>query len=208
MERLEKLIQWYENNTTSNYEELICKELKVINDMFDELDDLEEKLFIDKIIRIFCEVLENHHDKIDSLEGMIEHLTYNSNKQQNFVPVYAPQMEGFETDEQLQKAFTYYLTHEVKKPLSSYTINDYCSRIKILWKTFYDAYKNQELSQNLRVMEEQVTPDEPLLNVYNHLREICDYIHFQIEKEKDNKNWINARAAFNKFQEFAINTLR
>ena len=207
MKRLDELIKWYEDNASNKYEKMICEELKVINNMFDELEDYDEQLFIDKIIRTFCEVVDNHRDKIDDLEGRIDYFG-SCNNQQNFVPVYAPKMQGFENDEQVRKAFTYYLTHEVQKALSSYTINDYCSRIKILWKTFYEAYKNQELPDNLRVIEEKMSFGNPLLNAYRHAEEIHYYIHFQIEQDKENRNWTNARAAFNKFQEFVLYSMK
>ena len=60
MERLDKLIKWYEDNASNKYEKMICEELKVINHMFDKLEDDDEQLFVDKIIPTFCEIVENH----------------------------------------------------------------------------------------------------------------------------------------------------
>ena len=39
MKRLDELIKWYEDNASNKYEKMICEELKVINNMFDELEE-------------------------------------------------------------------------------------------------------------------------------------------------------------------------
>lgn len=107
--------------------------------------------------------------------------------------------EEFSDDKQLQAAFTSYC---LKNGKSSYTANDYCSRIKNLWKNFYNEYKEGKLEDDLKPVEEIIDSDYPLLNVYHHADILYKYVMIKIDETGGNRNWTNARAAFNKFDKF------
>ena len=107
--------------------------------------------------------------------------------------------EEFSDDKQLQAAFTSYC---LKNGKSSYTANDYCSRIKNLWKNFYNEYKEGKTEDDLKPVEEIIDSDYPLLNVYHHADMLYKYIMIKIDETDGNRNWTNARAAFNKFDKF------
>ena len=102
-------------------------------------------------------------------------------------------------DKELQAAFTDYCLQNGK---SSYTANDYCSRIKNLWRTFYQAYQSGELPDELEIRKEKIQSDSPLLNAYYHADELHCYISMKVAGTDGNRNWLNVRAAFNKFDEF------
>ena len=202
MKIIDEQIQWYEQNATRKDDDLIKANLKLINNLFDEIENSEDRIFIDKIISTFCEIMEIQRDVIQEAEYNDMIASGYGPTQSNLIATYVPQMEGFKNDEQLRSAFAYYLTHQVKKPFSSYTINDYCSRIKILWKSFYEECKNNEMPDSIRVLEERVVPDNPLLNAYHHIDEIQYYLNMKISLDKENRNLTNARAAFNKLDKF------
>lgn len=107
--------------------------------------------------------------------------------------------EGFQNDKQLQAAFTSYCLENGK---SSYTANDYCSRIKNLWKTFYNEYKEGKLEDDLKPNKEMIDPNSPLLSVFHHTELLSRYIMIKIDETDGNRNWTNTRAAFNKFDKF------
>lgn len=107
--------------------------------------------------------------------------------------------KGFHNDKQLQAAFTSYCLENGK---SSYTANDYCSRIKNLWKNFYNEYKEGKLEDDLKPKEEMIDPDSPLLSVFHHTELLSRYIMMKIDETDGNRNWTNTRAAFNKFDKF------
>lgn len=106
---------------------------------------------------------------------------------------------SFKDDKQLQAAFIDYCLSNGK---SSYTANDYCSRIRNLWKNYYKEYKESELGDELKPCDEMISPENPLLNVYNHSDVIYRYLIMKLNENEDNRNLLNARAAFNKFDDF------
>ena len=43
------------------------------------------------------------------------------------------------------------------------------------------------------------------MNVYYNIETLCEYIKGKIAETEGNRNWLNARAALNKFDEFRKN---
>lgn len=199
MKEIEEQIKWYDDNATRKDDGLIKANLKLINNLYNEIENSEDKIFLDKIINTFCEIIEIQKDVINDVTMTSEQIGLSSVPNgQAFIVDYSG-IKEFVDDKQIQNAFT---SHYLGKGKSSYTINDYCSRIKNLWKLFYEEYKNGELPKELIVNEEKINSDTPLLNAYHHTDELACYISAKIVCTEGNRNWLNVRAAFNKFDEF------
>ena len=214
MDVIEKQIQWYEENSTSLYDEVVEIELKKINDLYARCCACMDDLFVNEMIGAFCNIIEKQRQRITDLEtesapvyqgegdypfgktcGTYGYMPGNIGEKQSVMP-----LDGnFLDDRQLQAAFTQYCIDMGK---SSYTVNDYCSRIKNLWKNFYGEYKNGELRSDLSEKVPEILWDGILLNVYENVDVIKDYVSEKIEKFEGNRNWANTRAAFNKFYSF------
>lgn len=197
MKKINEQIQWYDKNSTRKDDELIKANLKLINNLYEEIENSEDKIFLDKIINTFCEIIETQRDVINELQA--ESGCYNDSTDY----IYTNQTE-FTDDKQLQEAFTVYC---LKSGKSSYTVNDYCSRIKKSWKAFFAEYQQGTLLEEIEVNEEKINPNNPLLNAYYHADELHCYISMKIAESEGNRNWANTRAAFNKFDEFRSVTL-
>lgn len=192
MKKINEQIQWYDKNSTRKDDELIKANLKLIDNLYSEIENSEDKIFVDKIISTFCEIMETQRDVINELEA--ESWSYNDSTGY----VYTNQTE-FTDDKQLQEAFTSFC---LKSGKSSYTVNDYCSRIKKSWKAFLVEYQQGTLAEEIEVNEEIINPNTPLLNAYHHIEELHCYISMRIATAQGNRNWANTRAAFNKFDDF------
>lgn len=199
MKEIEEQIKWYNDNATRKDDGLIKANLKLINNLYNEIENSEDKIFLDKIINTFCEIIEIQKEVINEVAMAAEQGGLSSApNQQAFVVDYSD-IKEFSDDKQIQNAFTSYCLGKGK---SSYTVNDYCSRIKNLWKSFFEEYKNDGLPKELIVNEEKINSDTPLLNAYHHTDELACYISAKIVGTEGNRNWLNVRAAFNKFDEF------
>lgn len=215
MKKIDEQIQWYEQNATRKDDDYIKANLKLINDLYNEIEYFEDKMFVDKIIGTFCEIIEVQREVIDELHNEAEQSTcYTAPNQHNFVsmrrlnPEDIPwdseeysiiQTGDFQNDKQLQDAFTQYCLSNGK---SSYTVNDYCSRIKNLWNIFYKESQEGKLKEDIVVMKEKTIQNSPLLNAYHHIEELNCYVSMKIAGAKGNRNWLNVRAALNKFDKF------
>ena len=67
MTKIDEQIQWYEQNATRKDEDLIKADLKLINNLYDEVENSEDKIFLDKIVGTFCEIVEIQRNVINSL---------------------------------------------------------------------------------------------------------------------------------------------
>ncbi len=219
MKKIDDQIQWYKQNSNSLYDDMVGIELEKINSLYARYEDHTDEMFVEEMIESFCKIIERQRDKIWDLETEnggtkeadgfgnqpVGHgcmaFAKNSSPKNNGIP-----QDGFQNDKQLQGAFTQYCLNDGK---SSYTVNDYCSRIRNVWNLFYKAYKgeceeNERLPEELMsaVAEDDISSGNPLLNAYNHIEELSCYISMKIAGTDGNRNWANARAAFNKFDEF------
>lgn len=188
MKKIDELIDKYERIADSTYEDLIVIELERLNRLYDKYEDYTDEMFVDEMVDSFLKIIERQQEKISDLKGEIEQPL-----SKNPGPVC---YETFETDKQIQEVFNAYFLNKGK---SSYTVNDYCSRIKNLWRMFYEDFKNGNLPVELEISEEIIKKDSPLINVYNHSDALNCYIGMKMAENKENRNWANTRAAFNNF---------
>lgn len=233
MKKIDDQIQWYKQNSNSLYDDIVSIELEKINSLYDRYEDHTDEIFVDEIIESFCKIIERQRDKIHDLEtesgmyNMTAHplgLSNSTNEAESsfdfssqpfrhrFIAFKSTPaenngilQESFQNDKQLQDAFIQYCLINGK---SSYTVNDYCSRIKNLWKSFYEEHQNGELPEELVVIEEKINPNCPLLNAYHHTDELHCFISMKIAGNDENRNWANTRAALNKFDEFKSSLTR
>ena len=196
--KIDEQIDWYSNNATRKEDDYIKAHLKLAKNLAENVESSEDLIFIEKIIGTFCDIIETQRSVISDLETEVENVAAD-----NYTPAYIAPDEGYSDDAQLQNAFIAYVLCQGK---SSYTANDYCSRIKKIWKSFIADYKDGKTPEELVVDEELSMQDTPLLNAYHHADELNCYISSQIAQDEENRNWANARAAFNKFDEFKTNT--
>jgi hypothetical protein len=105
-------------------------------------------------------------------------------EKENNVPSCLPPEGGFQTDEQVRKAFTNYLTYHVvrktkagkEKPFSVHTIYDYSSRIKVLWEIVYDEWKNSNRDGKIQLDEQAIAPGCNFLNAYHNIPVLQEYV--------------------------------
>lgn len=202
MQKIEKQIQWYKQNSNSLYDDIVRIELEKINSLYDRYEEHTNEMFVEEMIESFCKIIDKQREKINELEYEFanDEMTAFSSQPvgHSFINVLNNQ-EGFQDDKELQFAFTQYC---LRNGTSSYTVNDYCSRIKKIWKSFEDDYQNSELSGELSEMFPEVPWDGILLNVYDNIDILGKYVKEKIDETNGNRNWLNARAALNKFVEF------
>ena len=201
MKKIEEQIKWYDDNATRKDDGLIKANLKLINNLYNEIENSEDKIFLDKIINTFCEIIEIQKEVINDVAMAAEQGGLSSAPNQQAFAVDYSDMKEFSDDKQIQNAFT---SHYLGKGKSSYTVNDYCSRIKNLWKSFYEEYKKGDLPKELIVNEEEINSDTPLLNAYHHIDVLTCYVSMMIAISEGSRNWLNTRAALNKFSDFGV----
>ncbi len=90
----------------------------------------------------------------------------------------------------------------LNKGKSSYTVNDYCSRIKNLWRSFLEEHHSGQLRDDLSFEIPEILRDGVLMNVYDNVDVLKEYVNDKIIKLGKNRNRANTRAAFNRFYEF------
>lgn len=226
MKKIDELILWYEQNSLTTHDYIVSIELEKINSLYDKYKDHSNKMFVEEMIESFCKIIERQQEKAIELEENLKN-EINANNYDNGIfsgsrsfgydymtrsnlsgdgtsAEFEEKIECFQDGKQLQNAFTQYC---LANGSSSYTINDYCSRIKKTWKFFYDDFKNGKLNDDLAAKFPEIPWDDVLMNVYYHIDALSEYVKFKITETNSNRNWLNARAAINKFYEF-INIIR
>ncbi|MBO5726701.1 MAG: hypothetical protein J6S00_06540 [Clostridia bacterium] len=210
MKKIDELILWYEQNALTPHDCMVSIELEKINSLYDRYKDHANEMFVEEMIESFCKIIERQQEKAialeDSLTNEINYNNYNNDfggnhgfmTTQNFKRG-QEKFEDFQDDKQIQNAFTQYCLNNGS---SSYTVNDYCSRIKKTWKSFEDDCKNGKLSDSLASKFPEIPWDGILMNVYYNIEILAAYVRGKIAETEGNRNWLNARAALNKFDEF------
>ena len=220
MESLDRVIEYYDKTKGNGDkdEALIRVDLKHIRDLQWCIENPEDFIFITKIIDTFCEVVETQKEMIESLRGYIDELSsdlthYMGNTQNvhNYMGNKVTSTEelpwdpdAFESDAQLQEEFAKYCIANGK---SSYTVNDYCSRVRKLWKVFLEDYLEDDLPGDLRrqdvfIDEDEIDYENPLLNIFRFTAPLLKYIDKKIKASDGDRNLANARAALKKFDKF------
>lgn len=199
MKQIDEKIRWLEQNATRKDDNLIKAKLKMVNHLYEEIEHSEDKLFMDEIIGTFLEIMDIQRGVIVDLIMEAESGGGYTPGQHSFVAAYTLPQGGYHDDKQLQAAFAAYLTSKGK---SSYTINDYSSRIRNLWKSFYNDSKIGELPDELLVDEESILQDHPLVNAFHHSEELNAYISMKMASAENKRNLANTQAAMRRFEDF------
>ena len=208
--RIKELINQYENAMIGRYEEtVILAKLRMILSLYPECAGEPETVFFDEIIKNFayaialqCDMLQEISDELEAERQMQCNIDA-WNDAQRFMPnpVQQPMTGDFRNDKELRSCFVQYLEYQ---DLSVYTINDYCSRIRNVWKVFEQAAELQQLPAGLRLNPEWVTEDSPMMSAYKHVEELIDYVEIMLGKNNTEKrNWANAKAALRRLHGFA-----
>ncbi|MBE6780229.1 MAG: hypothetical protein E7545_04540 [Ruminococcaceae bacterium] len=221
MEKIDELILWYEQNSITPHDCMVSIELEKINSLYDRYKDHTNEIFVEEMIESFCKIIERQQEKAieleENLKNEINANSYDSGifcsgqtfghsfmtalnlRSDNMPCALKEKIEDFQDDRQLQNAFTHYC---LSNGTSSYTVNDYCSRIKKTWKSFEEDYKTGNLKENLASKYPEIPWDGILMNVYYNIETLCEYVKVKIVETEGNRNWLNARAALNKLYEF------
>lgn len=192
MRQIDEKIKWLEQNATRKDDDLIRVKLKMINELYKEIEYAEDRLFMDEIIETFLGIMDIQRGVIYDLRMEMESGSGYTPGQHSFVAAYIQPEEGFQTDKQLQTAFATYLTSKGK---SSYTINDYCSRIRNLWKLFCN---DPEVS----VPMDGVLPEHPLVNAFVFSKELNKYVSDKLTCAENKRNLANSQAAMRRLDDF------
>ena len=143
------------------------------------------------------------------------------------IPSYLPPKEGFQTDEQVKKAFTNYLTYHAKrksgKGFSTHTSYDYSSRVKVLMEIVFEEWVSRNGDTWIPLNEQTLQAGCPFLNAYNNLHVLKEYVERKEQELRDislglrqpmsaeevkcnplnnQRNLGNTTAALTKFEEF------
>ncbi len=221
MKKIDELILWYEQNSITPHDCMVSIELEKINSLYDRYKDHTNEIFVEEMIESFCKIIERQQEKAieleENLKNEINANSYDSGifssgqtfghsfvtvlnlRSDNMPCALKEKIEDFQDDRQLQNAFTHYC---LSNGTSSYTVNDYCSRIKKTWKSFEEDYKTGNLKDNLASKYPEIPWDGILMNVYYNIETLCEYVKVKIVETEGNRNWLNARAALNKLDEF------
>ena len=151
------------------------------------------------------------------------------------VPPYMPPEGGFQSDEQVKKAFSNYLTYHVNRktkagkdrPFSVHTIYDYSSRIKVLMEIVCEEWQASNRDGWIQLDEQTLRPGCPFLNAYNNISVLKQYVERKEQELLDvsmglrepapedkrtpldnPRNLNNSCAALVRFEEFKNNITR
>ncbi len=211
MKKMEELIRKYEDSCVDDNAVYIKTRLKMINGIFEQIKGSEEQIYMEEIISKFAEIVECQYETIleaeiaaaaadgygppkhgfvamprltaDEISGDPECEPEEVEKENN-VPSCLPPEGGFQTDEQVRKAFTNYLTYHVvrktkagkEKPFSVHTIYDYSSRIKVLWEIVYDEWMRSNRDAKIQLDEQAIVPGCTFLNAYHNIPVLQEYV--------------------------------
>ena len=96
------------------------------------------------------------------------------------VPSYLPPEGGFQTDEQVKKAFTNYLTYHAQrkngKGFSTHTSYDYSSRVKVLAQIVCQEWLEHNRDSWIQLNEQNLQAGCPFLNAYNNIEALREYV--------------------------------
>ncbi len=198
VQKIQELIEWYDENSTRKEDEYIKANLKLVIHLAENIEHSEDIIFIEKIIDTFSDIIKKQREVIQTLEDESVFQPFSAPTQHNYVSSYVAPLEGFINDDQIKAVFFAYMKEEGK---SSFTTNDYILRVQNLWRSFYSNYEAGELPNELAesVIKEETHPESPLLNAYNYIEELNCYVSMKIASADGNRNWTNVRASLNTF---------
>lgn len=251
MKTIDDLIRRYDHASTDVIALHTQAKLKMIKALLSEIEGSKDCAYMWEIVSQFAEILEDMQEIIDSQMFEIAKADGYGPTSQNFMMVDAipenPEAErskefpsclppegGFQTDEQVKKAFTNYLTYHVNrktkagkdKPFSIHTIYDYSSRLKVLWEIVYEEWQTNSQENRIQLNPQAILPGCTFLNAFHNVDALKKYVEMKdtevreiamglrdpIPAEKAQKNPLNnlrnlanTNAALTKFEEFKTN---
>lgn len=210
MKMIDDLIKRYDHPMADVIELHTQAKLKMIKALFAEIKGSKDCAYMGEIIAQFVELLEDMQDTIDQQLVEIakadgygpmnnnfmpgsklnpEGIPWDpeeapANKQVKEIPSFLPPEGGFQTDDQVKKAFTNYLTYHVErktkagkdKPFSVHTIYDYSSRIKVLMEIVCEEWMVLNQEGWIQLSEQTVQAGCPFLNAYNNIDTLKQYV--------------------------------
>ena len=196
--QLDEQIECYELNLNGNEDVYIKSNLKLIKDLAQNIKNSEDIRSIEKIISTFCEIMNIQRETIYELSIVDTQALAHSVSKNNYMPSSATSNGEFSNNEQIKNAFVSYMKEKGK---ADFTTNDYILRVRNLWDRFAEAHGMGRLEENILdlVPEEQIAHGYPLLNAYRHFNALNRYVALNIEKNPQDRNWANTRAAINTF---------
>lgn len=206
MKKIEELIRRYDQVTGDEEADIYIKaKLKMINSLFEEIKGSEDRIYMEEIVAKFAEIMECQQGVISSLiteiaaeagygpmlHGWIAHPGESwdpeevlDDERTKKLPSFLPPEGGFQTDNQVKKAFTNYLTYHVNRktkagkdrPFSVHTIYDYSSRVKVLMESVYKEWKEGNQDSGIQLSEQAIQAGCPFLNAYNNVYVLKQYV--------------------------------
>jgi len=210
MKRIDDLIKRYDQPMADVIELHTQAKLKMIKALFEEIKGSKDCAYMEEIIAQFVERLEDTQDTIDQqLVEIAKADGYGpmnnnfmtgskpnpddipwdpeedpANEQVKEIPSFLPPEGGFQTDNQVKKAFTNYLTYHVErktkagkdKPFSVHTIYDYSSRMKVLMEIVYEEWMVLNRDGWIQLREQTIQAGCPFLNAYNNIDTLKQYV--------------------------------
>lgn len=211
MKTIDDLIRRYDRASADAIYLHTQAKLKMIKALLSEIEGSKDCAYMEEIIAQFAELLEGMQDIIDSQMVEIAKADGCGPMNRNFAsgsrltdedipwdpdeepfqeehvrerPSFLPPEGGFQTDEQVKKAFTNYLTYHVErktkagkaKPFSIHTIYDYSSRLKVLWEIVYEEWQASNQESRIQLDAQAILPGCTLLNVYNNIYTLRQYV--------------------------------
>ena len=210
MKMIDDLIKRYDHPMADVIEFHTQAKLKMIKALFEEIKGSKDCAYMEEIIAQFVELLEDMQDTIDQQMveiakadgyGLMNNYFMTGSKlnpddipwdpeeapadeQAKEIPSFLPPEGGFQTDDQVKKAFTNYLTYHVErktkagkdKPFSVHTIYDYSSRIKVLMEIVCEEWIASNRDGWIQLSEQAVQAGCPFLNAYNNIETLKQYV--------------------------------
>ena len=208
MKNIDELLRKLNQLSTGDDEAdvFIKVKLKMIRGLFEDIKGSVDRIYMEEIISKFAEIVECQNGVVNGVWAMLAAEDGYGPPQHNFVvvppqtvekeeskraevPHYLPPEGGFQTDEQVKKAFATYLTHHAKrksgKPFSGHTIYDYSSRIKVLIETVIREWQENDGDSRIQLEEQSLQPGSPFLNAYYNLPALREYVTMKEEEIRE-----------------------
>jgi hypothetical protein len=255
MKTIDDLIKRYDHPMADVIEFHTQAKLKMIKALFEEIKGSKDCAYMEEIIAQFVELLEDMQDTIDrqmveiaTAEGYgpMKHpfvpksrltdddIPWDTDEDPDDMPrkeypSFLPPEGGFQTDDQVKKAFTNYLTYHVErktkagknKPFSVHTVYDYSSRIRVLMQIVHEEWLAANRDSWIQLNPQTIQEGRSFLNAYNNVAALKLYVERKeqelreismgfIEAAPDSqnnplnniRNLKNTIAALAKFEEF------